>query len=200
MKKHLYIIFLFLPAGLMAQNELQKCMEINFLKMDSILNLGKDPFVEWHNCMLGKPLPSFSLKTMDGEIIDNNAIKGKVMVLSFFSIYCAPCIAELPGLNKLVAEYKKKGVVFLSITPDKLDHLKEYFFPKYKLNFPIVAEAPEAIALFGGSGYPKLFIINTEGNIAELWPGGEFNKTDKSDMYLNAKPVIDKLIENITHK
>lgn len=194
MKRCLHIIFLLLPFGLMAQSELQKCTEINFLRMDSVLALGKNPFVEWHDCMLGKPLPSFSLKTMDGEIIDNNTIKGKVMVLDLFMVSCIPCIVELPDLNKLVAEYKGKGVVFLSITPDKLDLLKKDFFPKYKLDFQVVAGASEEeIKLFGGPGYPKLFIINAEGNIVEAWHGGS---KDKPDKYLKVKPVIDKLIAN----
>lgn len=193
MKRCLHIIFLLLPLGLMAQSELQKCTEINFLKMDSVLALGKNPFVEWHDCMLGKPLPSFSLETTDGEIIDNNAIKGKVMVLSLFMISCVPCIVELPDLNRLVAEYKEKGVVFLSITPDELNLLKKDFFPKYKLDFQVVAGAPEAIKLFGGPGYPKLFIINTEGNIVEAWNSGS---KDKPDKYLQVKPILDKLIAN----
>jgi len=152
-------------------------------------------FAEWHDCVLGKQIPDFSVTTISGEKIETQKLRGKVLVIDFWMIDCYPCIAELPYLNQMVEEYKNKNVVFLAITFETLTRLNSDFFPKYKFDFSIVSDAKSVIDSFGGSGYPKTFIFDKTGKIKEVWPGGFTNEKNKNDMYLNAKPIIDKLLK-----
>lgn len=200
--KILLCIILFLSVTcLQAQkNALKTCVDESFMKMDSLNAIGKDIFQVWHDCMVGKTLPGFSVKTLDGNTIDSNTIKGKILVIDFFSIYCHSCYGNLPGLNKLIAEYKEKGVLFLALFPERLEWLQRDFFPKYKLDLPIAADAQDAIMQLGGSGYPKTYLIDRQGKIAELWPGGPMDPKAGPEIYTNAKPFIDKLLGSSTHK
>ncbi|PZR27363.1 MAG: hypothetical protein DI535_11085 [Citrobacter freundii] len=200
--KILLCAFLLLSAMcLRAQkNELQTCVANTFLKMDSLLEIGKDPFYEWHDCIKGKQLPGFAVKTMDGQVIDSNTIKGKILILDFFSIYCHPCYENIPALNRLVAEYKDKGLIFLCLVPEKLEWMKTELLSKYRLDFAIVPDAEKVIDIMGGSGYPKTFIVDQQGKIAELWPGGPIDANLSRDMFTIAKPHIDKLLGSSTHK
>ena len=54
---------------------------------------------------------------------------------------CYPCIAELPALNRLAKEYKDKDVVFIGLSLDSKKMLDRDFFPNYKFDFKIVADA-----------------------------------------------------------
>lgn len=63
---------------------------------------------------LNQPAPHFSVTDVDGNTYDLAALKGKVVVLNFWFIGCAPCKREMPELNELVAKYKGKDVVFLA--------------------------------------------------------------------------------------
>ena len=39
-------------------------------------------------------------------------LKGKINVINFWFMKCAPCIAEIPALNTLVKKYKGKDINF----------------------------------------------------------------------------------------
>lgn len=172
MKSGLIILVLFFLTKIsVAQSDLQRCTAIYFLGMDSILSQGKDPFAEWHNCAKGKQMPDFSVETISGDKIETEKLRNKVLVINLWMIDCHPCIAELPDLNRLVKEYKNKDVVFIAVTTETLKRLKTDFFPKYKFDFNMAADAKPVIDLLGGSGYPRTFIIDKTGKIREVCQG-----------------------------
>lgn len=150
MKALLFVVILSITASAEAQQtELQGCVANTFLKMDSLQKEGKDVFNEWHDCMKGKALPGFSVKTLDGQVVDSNTIMGKVTVLYSFSLYCHPCYESIPAMNKLVAEYRAKGVEFLCLIPGNLKSTEAELLSKYRLDFPKVADAKEVIETMG---------------------------------------------------
>ena len=53
-------------------------------------------------------------------------LKGKVVVLEYWEISCAPCVAAIPHWNELVDQFKEKPVVFLSVSSDFPETLKSF--------------------------------------------------------------------------
>jgi thiol-disulfide isomerase/thioredoxin len=47
------------------------------------------------------------------------AQKGKVVLVNFWATWCAPCVAELPGLAQLQKQYGKRGVTVLLVSADE---------------------------------------------------------------------------------
>jgi thiol-disulfide isomerase/thioredoxin len=45
--------------------------------------------------------------------------KGKVVVLNLWATWCAPCLKELPGLDRLATTLKTANVVVLAVSEDK---------------------------------------------------------------------------------
>jgi peroxiredoxin len=68
--------------------------------------------------MTGQRAPDFSLKSLTGETVTLNQFKGKIVVLNFWFISCAPCREEMPLLNKIKSEFESKGVVFIGLPLD----------------------------------------------------------------------------------
>ncbi|WP_259067923.1 TlpA disulfide reductase family protein [Mucilaginibacter sp. X4EP1] len=79
---------------------------------------------------------------------------------------CAPCLAEIPELNDLVAKYKDdKSVVFVAVTYNSPDAVKA--FRKNKpFKFNILAGRTDIIKQYGISGYPTSMVIDKTGNVA----------------------------------
>ncbi len=44
--------------------------------------------------------------------------KGKVVVVNFWATWCAPCVAELPGLAQLQKQYAKRGMALILVSGD----------------------------------------------------------------------------------
>ena len=65
----------------------------------------------------GQSLPNLKFELMDGEVIQTDELKDKIVMINFWSTTCVPCIKEIPGLNKLQEKYKDQ-VVFLAPLPE----------------------------------------------------------------------------------
>lgn len=66
------------------------------------------------------PVTPFALKTLDGVAVTLESLKGKVVVINFWGIWCGWCVREMPDLQKLHEKYKADpGVAILTIDNDQ---------------------------------------------------------------------------------
>jgi thiol-disulfide isomerase/thioredoxin len=76
--------------------------------------------------LIKKELKPFALEDTRGQRVDMANLKGKVIVLDFWSTWCSPCKAALPGMQVAVDRYKDNpGVAFYFISTLEYD-------PNYK--------------------------------------------------------------------
>jgi thiol-disulfide isomerase/thioredoxin len=88
-----------------------------------------------------KPLPELAFTDAEDKPLTLAGFKGKTVLLNFWATWCAPCVKEMPSLNKLQAEMGKEKFAVLPLSLDgpsrpkvapfyadrKLDHLGIYF-------------------------------------------------------------------------
>jgi thiol-disulfide isomerase/thioredoxin len=65
----------------------------------------------------GSALPDFVLADPAGQKLDLQSLKGKPLLINLWATWCAPCVAELPALDKL-AETLDGKVKVLTINQD----------------------------------------------------------------------------------
>jgi peroxiredoxin len=135
-----------------------------------------------------KPAPGFEVKTLDGETLRLNELKGKVVVFNFWYIGCVPCQVEMPGLNKLVEEFKLGEVIFIGFALDDEGHLRE-FLKKIPFKYKIVAGSSSIAKQYGASAYPTHIIINKQGLVEFTITGGS------PDIQENLRPLIRGLLK-----
>ncbi|MBF4518394.1 TlpA family protein disulfide reductase [Flavobacterium sp. ANB] len=121
--------------------------------------------------MEGKPFPKFSFKDLDGNLVSNESMKGKIIVIKCWYIHCAACIKEFPEVNQLVEKYKnRKDIVFLSLAEDTPEQLKT-FLARKPLSYSVIPNMKiymnETLQL---NAFPTHFILNKEGMIAKVLP------------------------------
>lgn len=109
---------------------------------------------------------------VQGSTIDNvtwEKFRGKVVVLEFWNTACVPCIQAIPHLNNLAAQFSHKPVVFLCISDDNADHLKQ-FLARNPINTWLALDAPlkPTETAFGVVGMPHTVIVDASGRIAAI--------------------------------
>lgn len=134
-----------------------------------------------------KPLAkNFTGISLDGTTINLANLRGKVVVVSFWTTRCAICAAEIPKLNKLANEYDGKDVTFLGLTTDNETKVKNYLRKK-PFNFNILPNSFGTLLEYAdrdgngnvNMGYPTHYLINQKGEI-ELKTNG-FDKAGLLD-------------------
>jgi len=127
---------------------------------------------------------NFSATNMDGQTVELESLRGKVVLVTFWSTKCPICDSEIPKLNQMATSYKGKDVVFLGLTTDNPTRV-ESFLKMKPFNFDIIPSSFGVLMKYAdrdGSGninmgYPAYFLINQNGEI-EMKTNG-WDKTGK---------------------
>lgn len=176
----------------------QGCFSDAFMRLAQLENSGvkfpeRNTMVK--ESLLGCKAPDFTVKTIKGESISLEKLKGKVVIINFWFTSCAPCIAEMPALNKLVEEFKGSDVVFIAFARDDAKELAD-FLEKRPFNFNIVASANEIAESFCVDifGWPTNIVADKGGIVRKITSGAFTDERAKTQMYDVLYPVIKKYL------
>ena len=124
--------------------------------------------------------PSFSLRDNNGKnfyLSDYIGAKKKEpvkgVIINFFASYCKPCKNELPVINRLIDEFRAKGieVVIIGYSED-FDKIEEMLTP-LKINKPIILSDKygKVGEKYGVRGLPMTVFIGSDGRIKDFIRG-----------------------------
>lgn len=159
-------------------------------KYDSVLKLKSGKFKEAFSkkWVLGARLPELSFADINGIQYNNNQLEGKIVVINFWFVGCAPCRREMPELNELVTKYKgRNDVVFLAIGLDTKE--EQIGFTKLnKFMYNLVDDAERKItALFNVAAWPSHLIFDKNGENVFSHEGYDVNLVKKIDYYISSE-------------
>lgn len=110
----------------------------------------------------------------DGSDVTLRHFRGRGLVVNLWATWCAPCIEELPALDRLAASLEGSGVEVLPISIDRdgravvgpfferlgIERLRSAYDPSMRLNLALKVR-----------GLPTTVLIDAEGRLAG-WVGG----------------------------
>lgn len=117
--------------------------------------------------LIGTAAPDFLLKDMGGKTWSLAALRGKVVVLNFWFTSCAPCIQEMPRLNKLTEQYKSKDVVFLGLTFNKAQEVQA-FLKEHAYRYTLLPSSHETDLKYNVASWPASFVIDRNGKFKAI--------------------------------
>jgi thiol-disulfide isomerase/thioredoxin len=130
---------------------------------------------------VGQPFKIEFTDAIKGGHVTMASLKGKVVIIDFWATWCPPCVADMPNMKKLYAEYRTKGVEFIGVSLDQpkdnggYDLLKA-FVEKNKIDWPQFydPEGKHEFALdWGVNSIPTIFAVDADGNLASLDAAGQ---------------------------
>ncbi|MBI3484634.1 MAG: TlpA family protein disulfide reductase [Acidobacteria bacterium] len=120
--------------------------------------------------------PRFRAKTLDGETFTNDSVKGKVVLLQFWTTWCKFCRGEQSLVDDIHHEFAGKGLVVLAVdVGESKKTVKKYLEENPRSVRIVLTEDTNLAAMYAATAFPIYVVIDREGNIAgtQRGAGGE---------------------------
>ena len=120
----------------------------------------------------GKHLINFQAPLLTSKIINLNSNRGKVIMLNFWFVGCAPCMGEISDINGIYKSVKDSNFVLLSLARNSISELNKFQKSKYeRIEYPIIANCNEIARSYYVSGYPTTIFIDKKGIVRLTFSG-----------------------------
>src|SRR5512140_1632697 len=115
----------------------------------------------------GAPAPTLRVRTLRGDTLSLEGLRGKVVLVNFWATWCPPCRAEMPGFQKVYEARKDRGLVILGLSTDDDGPLPGAGYVVARgITYPIAMSTIPTEQMFGGiASLPTTFLIDRQGRI-----------------------------------
>lgn len=123
-----------------------------------------------------KPLrDGLTFYTKKNDAVTFDRWKGKRLIVNFWATWCAPCVAELPSLDRLKAKLDQRGhdVIAISMDRGKSGAVLDTFLNKLKIQnlVTLYDRDRQLIKSIKISSFPMTIILNEDGHEIARYAG-----------------------------
>jgi len=115
-----------------------------------------------------KPVPTFSLTTLDGKRVSARSLAGKTYVVNFWNSWCIPCHQERPALETFYAKHRSEpDFAMVGIVRDDETRPIRDYVAEHSIEWPVALDPNGSAGLgFGTTGQPETYVISPGGTAA----------------------------------
>ena len=117
---------------------------------------------------VGKPL-EIRFTALDGREVDLAKLRGKVVLVEFWSTSCGPCIAEMPAVKAAYEKFHERGFEVVAISLDDKESALRRFINEKALPWPQHFDgkgwANKFALQYGIFSIPTMWLVDKRGNL-----------------------------------
>lgn len=119
------------------------------------------------------------LQDINGDEFTFKSLKGKWVYINYWASWCAPCLHEIPEINRFYQQNKTKNIAVFGVNYDGLpSNEQRTLIQKYQLTYPSLGLDPaDALKLGDIKGVPVTFIFNPDGQLFDIKYGEQTSKS-----------------------
>lgn len=136
--------------------------------------------------LAGSLYDKLPVTTLEGEAVDLNQYKGRVVLLNFWATWCPPCVKEMPSMQRLQNQFSGQEFQVIAVNLAQSATAVESFLMEQDFEFSLPVYLDEQGQGFKDlqlQGMPSSFLIDAEGQLIETIVGGrEWDEPDTVDI------------------
>lgn len=130
----------------------------------------------------------FTIKNLEGEIVNMETFKGKVVFLNLWATWCGPCRVEMPSIEALYNSVDKDKVAFVMLSLDKTENFRKVvkYVGDKEFTFPVYVVDKGLTTQLNVPSIPTTFIIGKDGKIKRKEVGAANYDTPKFKQFIES--------------
>jgi thiol-disulfide isomerase/thioredoxin len=122
----------------------------------------------------GEIAPDVAGRDLVGQPLSLHQVQGKVLLVNFWATWCAPCMAELPALERLHQSLNAMGFTVVGIAvDDSLGNIKDAVNAN-GITYPVLLdEKGKSKRLFELKGFPESFVLDAQKKVMIITDPGD---------------------------
>jgi len=123
---------------------------------------------------IDQTLTAISLPDGGGQPFDvlAHAAQHKVVLVSMWASWCAPCRIEMPILDRLHTKRADDGFAVVSVNEDEDAAKAKAYLADHPVSFPVLYDPNRTLMeRYGFSGLPAAIVIDKDGKVIQVLEG-----------------------------
>jgi thiol-disulfide isomerase/thioredoxin len=138
--------------------------------------------------MESQGIPELSAKSIDGQSVTTQGLRGKVVIINFWASWCEPCVAEVPSLVELVKAFPGQMALIAVSGDNSLADINAFLksFPQMKdKDISIIFDEDHKImAQYGTERLPESYVVGKDGKLIKKIVGSINWHTKDSEAFI----------------
>jgi len=126
------------------------------------------------------PAPALELLDLTGATRSLADWRGQVVLLNFWAGWCQPCVAEMPGIQRLATQMRGRPFAVVTVNVAETQRRVEQTMARLGLDLPVLLDAEgTTFRDWDGKGLPTSLLIDRTGALRYIglgpfeWDGAE---------------------------
>jgi peroxiredoxin len=141
----------------------------------------------------GKPL-DLRFTALDGRVVDLTLLKGKVVLVEFWSTTCGPCIGEMPSVKAVYEKFHERGFEVVAISLDDKESALRRFIKEKELPWPQHFDGKgwqnQFAVKYGVFSIPTMWLVDKHGNLRLTNARGNLERHVEALLREQESPVV----------
>ncbi len=123
-----------------------------------------------------RPLPPLRFRDAAGQVQTLAAYRGRGVVLNLWATWCAPCVAELPALDRLAQALRGSRIAVLALSSDLggAAVVLRFYATHHITALPVLLDPDGAVlSALHARGVPTTYLVTPAGTEAGWIEGGQ---------------------------
>jgi thiol-disulfide isomerase/thioredoxin len=122
--------------------------------------------------LIGKAAPELEVMDLHGQPVSLSNLKGKTVLLDFWTTWCPPCRADAPSLEKLNKKYGGNELAIIGISVSEDRELVEKFLNDHPHSYQVVLTTENEMPRPYQVGvFPTYIVIDKDGTLSAAVEG-----------------------------
>lgn len=134
-------------------------------------------------------VPDFTLKSMEGENLRLEELRGQVVLINFWASWCGPCRQEMPILQKIHQRYERLGFTVLGVNVDEVPEKARKIADRLALDFPLLLDTQQSVSeAYDVNAMPYTVLVDRDGQVRYVHRG--YKPGDEAQYVNKLKPLL----------